>query len=211
MQACVARQWVAPNDASTDRQGIAQQCTKGWRKIHIGIDEETLEVRAVKVTTNNVGDAPMLAELLDQIPEDQNLGSVTAPSRQITAQSPAGQQMTPTIPANAMMRLPRIEQVLTGINATRLALKSNVFMDEHGCADGIAAMDNYRKRYNARLDTFTEEPLHDRYSNYADALRQWGQGVDPARGSYQQRPLSWNKPLYGEGVSRHHQGQNGLR
>ena len=79
-----------------------------WRKIHIGIDEETLEVRAVKVTTNNVGDAPMLAKLLEQIPEDQNLGPVTAPSRKITAQSPAGQRMTPTIPANAMMRLPRV-------------------------------------------------------------------------------------------------------
>ena len=49
-----------------------------WRKIHIGIDEETLEVRAVEVTTNNVGDAPMLPELLDQIPEDQNIGPVTA-------------------------------------------------------------------------------------------------------------------------------------
>ena len=49
-----------------------------WRKIHIGIDEETLEVRAVEVTGSNVGDAPMLHELLDQIPPDQDLGSVTA-------------------------------------------------------------------------------------------------------------------------------------
>jgi hypothetical protein len=49
-----------------------------WRKIHIGIDEKTLEVRAVEVTTNNIGDAPMLPELLDQIPPDQDIGSVTA-------------------------------------------------------------------------------------------------------------------------------------
>ncbi|MBK0329624.1 IS5 family transposase [Rhodobacteraceae bacterium F11138] len=49
-----------------------------WRKIHIGIDEEMLEVRAVEVTTSNVGDAPMLPELLNQIPPDQNIGSVTA-------------------------------------------------------------------------------------------------------------------------------------
>ncbi len=49
-----------------------------WRKIHIGIDEETLEVRAVEVTTSNVGDAPMLPELLNQVPPDQNIGSVTA-------------------------------------------------------------------------------------------------------------------------------------
>ena len=49
-----------------------------WRKIHIGIDEETLEVRAVEVTTSNIGDAPMLPELLNQIPSEQDVGSVTA-------------------------------------------------------------------------------------------------------------------------------------
>lgn len=49
-----------------------------WRKIHIGIDEETLEVRAVEITTSNVGDAPVLPELLEQIPPDQAIGSVTA-------------------------------------------------------------------------------------------------------------------------------------
>lgn len=49
-----------------------------WRKIHIGIDEETLEVRAVEVTSSNIGDAPMLPELLSQIPRDQDIGSVTA-------------------------------------------------------------------------------------------------------------------------------------
>lgn len=43
-----------------------------------GIDEETLEVRAVVVTSSNVGDAPVLPELLDQIPPDQDIGSVTA-------------------------------------------------------------------------------------------------------------------------------------
>ncbi|WP_099827136.1 IS5 family transposase [Oceaniglobus indicus] len=49
-----------------------------WRKIHIGIDEETLEVRAVEVTTSNIGDATMLPELLKQVPPDQDIGSVTA-------------------------------------------------------------------------------------------------------------------------------------
>ena len=38
-----------------------------WRKLHIGIDEETLEVRAVEVTGSNIGDAPILPDLLDQI------------------------------------------------------------------------------------------------------------------------------------------------
>ena len=49
-----------------------------WRKIHIGIDEQTLEVRAAEFTTSDVGDAPMLPELLDQIPPDQEIASVTA-------------------------------------------------------------------------------------------------------------------------------------
>jgi hypothetical protein len=42
-----------------------------WRKIHLGIDEETLEIRAVEVTSRDVGDAPMLPDLLGQIPPDQ--------------------------------------------------------------------------------------------------------------------------------------------
>ena len=49
-----------------------------WRKIHLGIDEETLEVRAVEITGSHIGDAPMLPDLLGQIPEDQEIGSVTA-------------------------------------------------------------------------------------------------------------------------------------
>ena len=49
-----------------------------WRKIHIGIDEQTLEIWAAELTTSDVGDAPMLPELLDQIPLDQEIASVTA-------------------------------------------------------------------------------------------------------------------------------------
>ena len=49
-----------------------------WRKVHLGIDEQTLEIRAVEVTSSEVGDAPMLPELLSQIPPDQEIASVTA-------------------------------------------------------------------------------------------------------------------------------------
>ena len=49
-----------------------------WRKIHLGIDERTLEVRAIEITSSSVGDAPMLPELLSQIPADQEIASVTA-------------------------------------------------------------------------------------------------------------------------------------
>jgi len=56
-----------------------------WRKIHIGIDEQTLEIRVAELTTSDVCDAPMLPELLDQIPPDQEIASVTAPSRGLHA------------------------------------------------------------------------------------------------------------------------------
>lgn len=49
-----------------------------WRKIHFGIDEETLEVRAVEITGCHIGDAPVLPDLLGQIPADERIGSVTA-------------------------------------------------------------------------------------------------------------------------------------
>jgi len=49
-----------------------------WRKIHLGIDEETLEVRAVEITGSHIGDAPVLPDLLGQIPPNEEIGSVTA-------------------------------------------------------------------------------------------------------------------------------------
>nr|WP_240989222.1 IS5 family transposase [Salipiger mangrovisoli] len=49
-----------------------------WRKIHIGVDEQTLEIRALEIIGSNVGDAPMLPELLSQIPPDVEIGSATA-------------------------------------------------------------------------------------------------------------------------------------
>jgi hypothetical protein len=48
-----------------------------WRKVHLGIDAHTLEVRAIEVTDNAIGDAPMLPELLSQIPSDEPIASVS--------------------------------------------------------------------------------------------------------------------------------------
>jgi transposase len=58
------------------KHGGPKRCV--WRKIYIGIDEQTLEIRAVEITGSNTGDAPMLPHLLNQIPRDQHIGSVTA-------------------------------------------------------------------------------------------------------------------------------------
>ncbi len=48
-----------------------------WRKVHLGIDAATLEIRAMEVTDNSIGDAPMLPNLLGQIPLEEAIASVS--------------------------------------------------------------------------------------------------------------------------------------
>lgn len=49
-----------------------------WRKMHLGIGARTLEVGAIEVSDNSVGDAPMLPELRGQIPSDEPIASGSA-------------------------------------------------------------------------------------------------------------------------------------
>jgi hypothetical protein len=44
----------------------------------IGIDSNTLKIWEAELTSSDVVDGPMLPELLDQIPSEQEIGSVTA-------------------------------------------------------------------------------------------------------------------------------------
>lgn len=47
-----------------------------WRKVHLGIDAETLAIRAIEVTTNAIGDAATLPDLLAQIPTNERIAIV---------------------------------------------------------------------------------------------------------------------------------------
>ena len=49
-----------------------------WRRVHLGIDAETLDIRVAKITGAGVGDAPMLPELPAQISDDRPIGKVRA-------------------------------------------------------------------------------------------------------------------------------------
>lgn len=49
-----------------------------WRKVHLGVDARTLEIRAIEITGSRAGDAPMLPELLGQIAKDQPVALVSA-------------------------------------------------------------------------------------------------------------------------------------
>jgi hypothetical protein len=48
-----------------------------WRKVHIAIDAKSMEIRAFEITSNSIGDAPVLPALLDQIPKNVTIATVT--------------------------------------------------------------------------------------------------------------------------------------
>lgn len=60
---------------ATQIGGATLGCAR--RKVHLGIDADTLQIRAIVVTTNEVGDSPVGAELLNQIPSHETVASFT--------------------------------------------------------------------------------------------------------------------------------------
>lgn len=68
-QSYKTRNWPAYNEALKRRV---------WRKIHLGVDGQTLEVRAVEITGNQIGVSPVLPDLLNQTPTEKEIASITA-------------------------------------------------------------------------------------------------------------------------------------
>ena len=54
------------------------QGRRQWRKVHLALDTATSDVRAVEFASSSDGDSPVLPDLLDQIPEGEGIGTVTA-------------------------------------------------------------------------------------------------------------------------------------
>jgi hypothetical protein len=54
------------------------QGRRQWRKVHLAMDAATSDIRAVEFTPCREGDSPVLPDLPDQIPEDEDIGTVTA-------------------------------------------------------------------------------------------------------------------------------------
>ena len=84
LQGSVAPAYRQHRDQGRGRRRMARP--QAWRPQtaglaqdpNLGIDEETLEIRAVEITGSHIGDAPVLPDLLSQIPIGEELGSVTA-------------------------------------------------------------------------------------------------------------------------------------
>jgi len=58
------------------KHGVQGQ--RQWRKVHLAMGTATTDMRAVEFTPSNDGDSPVLPELLDQIPEGEEIGTLTA-------------------------------------------------------------------------------------------------------------------------------------
>ena len=48
-----------------------------WRKLHIGIDAQTLQIRAICVASNDVSDATVVAQMLEHVPGSEAVLSLT--------------------------------------------------------------------------------------------------------------------------------------
>ena len=57
------------------------QGRRQWRKVHLAMDAATSDIRAVEFTPGSEGDSPVLPDLLEQIPESEQIGTVTADMR----------------------------------------------------------------------------------------------------------------------------------
>jgi IS5 family transposase len=49
-----------------------------WRKVHLAMDTATSDIRTAEFTPSRDGDSPVLPDLLSQIPEAEQIGTVTA-------------------------------------------------------------------------------------------------------------------------------------
>lgn len=54
------------------------QGRRQWRKVHLAMDTATSDIRAVEFTPSSDGFSPVLPELLAQIPEGEEIGTVAA-------------------------------------------------------------------------------------------------------------------------------------
>lgn len=53
---------LSEGEGKTKKYGAEHR--RQWRKLHLGIDTETLSIRAIEVSSNRLGDAQVLPDLL---------------------------------------------------------------------------------------------------------------------------------------------------
>jgi hypothetical protein len=82
------------------------------------------------------------------------------------------------LPGHSFVIVPRITELITGIQATRKHMKG-CFIDEAACVEGIKRLENYRKKFSRAENRFLDDPdKSNGCSEGADAFRQWAQAKE---------------------------------
>jgi hypothetical protein len=76
--------------------------------------------------------------------------------------------------------------VSDGINATR-RLISRAWIDEERCKEGLSALANYRREWDADRSVWKPKPVHDWSSHCADALRTFAEGFGDTTGPVEKK------------------------
>ena len=67
---------LSDGDWQVRKHGV--QGRRQWRKVHLAMDTATSDIRAVEFTSISDGDSQVLPELRGQIPECEDIGTLTA-------------------------------------------------------------------------------------------------------------------------------------
>lgn len=77
--------------------------------------------------------------------------------------------------------------LLDGIEAVRNLLY-RAYFDIEKCAEGIAALENYRQEFDEKGQVFRKQPVHDIYSHGADAIRTYAVVADKITKEFRRDP-----------------------
>lgn len=107
------------------------------------------------------------------------LGNIYLPhdgaDKSVVTDVTAEAEMNRLFPGVMVRIVPRIPQLLMGINAARSKLAESYF-HETNCAKGIECLDNFRKKWSETIGNWSDDPVHDQYSHGASAYMQFAQG-----------------------------------
>jgi hypothetical protein len=85
------------------------------------------------------------------------------------------------LPGHRVEIVPRVSNILSGIQSTREAFASAWF-HETNCNQGLQRLSTYRKEWDRNRGCWKDSPLHDQASHGADAFRQYGQKLAAGEG-----------------------------
>lgn len=88
------------------------------------------------------------------------------------------QMLQALMPGQKFVIVPRVTQLMTGVNTLRKHMRGAWF-DKEACAFGLERLRGYRKKYSQALTKFLDEPdKSNGCTEGSDALRQWAQAKE---------------------------------